>query len=220
VIGFSGTGITITGAITDIDKIVGSLGITLSDDFNVVMTGALGSTSGNLDLVSYIAGNSTGGIQLVGTSGGNTLNFSSISKGMTIDGDAGNDNITGTSFNDLIIGGAGTDSITLGTGNDTVRFNSLTGIDTVADYTPSDDLIQLAKSVFVGLTTASGALSSGEFESGAGLTAAATSAGRVVYNSTSGALYYDADGTGGNAAVQIATLTGAPVLNHNEFFIV
>jgi Ca2+-binding RTX toxin-like protein len=138
----------------------------------------------------------------------------------TISGSAGNDFIFGGDGNDFIRGNAGSDSITLGAGSDTLLFNNLSGTDTVADYTPSDDLIQLAKSVFTGLTTASGALSSAEFESGAGLTSASTAAGRVVYNSTSGALYYDADGAGGNAAVQIATLTGTPVLNNNEFFIV
>ena len=162
-------------------------------------------------LLSFIGDNTTGVMRVEGTTANNTLNFSATTYGLTIDGGAGNDVVTGTAYND---------NITLGTGTDTLKFTSLTGVDTIADYNPTDDLIQLAKSVFTGLTTASGALSAAEFQSGAGLTAASTAEARIVYNSTSGALYYDADGQGGAAAVQIATLTGAPILNSNEFFIV
>jgi multisubunit Na+/H+ antiporter MnhB subunit len=40
------------------------------------------------------------------------------------------------------------------------------------------------------------------------MVAAATAAGRIVYNTNTGALFYDVDGAGGTNAVQIATLTG------------
>jgi hypothetical protein len=43
-----------------------------------------------------------------------------------------------------------------------------------------------------------------------------------VYNTTSGALYYDADGSGSGAAVQIALIgtTVHPTLTNGDFFIV
>jgi Ca2+-binding RTX toxin-like protein len=43
----------------------------------------------------------------------------------------------------------------------------------------------------------------------------------LVYNQSTGALYYDADGAGGNASVQVATLTGSPdALAASDFIII
>ena len=39
---------------------------------------------------------------------------------------------------------------------------------------------------------------------------------RLIYNTSSGALYYDADGTGALAAVQVAALTGNPLLQAGD----
>ena len=39
-------------------------------------------------------------------------------------------------------------------------------------------------------------------------------------NTTTGALYYDADGTGAGAAVQFAQLNGTPILTVNDFLII
>jgi len=138
-----------------------------------------------------------------------------------ITGGVNGDYIFSGDGNDTVTGRAGNDTITLGAGNDTVRFNSLIGVDTVTDYTPSDDLIQLAISVFTGLTTATNnTLSAAEFVSGANLTAATTADQRIVYNTTTGALYYDADGSGATGAVQIAILTNGLTMTNSEFFIV
>jgi Ca2+-binding RTX toxin-like protein len=45
---------------------------------------------------------------------------------------------------------------------------------------------------------------------------------RIVYNTSTGALYYDADGSGSSAAVQIALMgmSNHPTLNYQDFFIV
>ena len=116
-------------------------------------------------------------------------------------------------------GGAGDDSITLGSGADTLVFNSLSGLDTIADFNVTDDLIQLAKSAMAALGT-KGALTDAEFESGAGLTAALDATTRIIYDTTSGALFYDADGSGSGAAVQLATFTVVPALTLADLFIV
>ena len=143
-------------------------------------------------------------------------------------GFSGNDEFIGSSSQDYIFGGGGNDTIDGGTGDDVIYgeagsdifvFNSATGVDTIADYTVADDSIQLSKAVFTGLGVV-GSLSSDEFVSGAGLTAAADATDRIVYDTTSGALYYDADGAGGGAAVQIATFTGLPDLLSSEFAII
>lgn len=129
------------------------------------------------------------------------------------------DTITGGGGADTVTGGAGADSITLGAGADTLVFNSLSGVDVVSDYVVANDGIQFSRAVFTGLG-AVGALAASEFESGAGLVAAATVAGRVVYDTTAGNLYYDADGSGVVVPVLIGTFTGAPVLVVGEFAIV
>ena len=143
-------------------------------------------------------------------------NASSISKGLTIDGDVGNDTITGTALNDVIIGGAGNDNITLGAGNDAVRFNSLSGSDTITDFSVADDSIQLARSV---MTQLGGVrlLLVAEFEVGVAATSAGT---RIVYNQSTGVLSYDADGSGDGGVTTLATFTGLPVLTVEDFSIV
>jgi T1SS-143 domain-containing protein len=61
---------------------------------------------------------------ILATAGNDTLNFSSmVVNNFTIDGGAGNDNITGTSAGDRIRGGADNDTITGGAGNDTLFGN-------------------------------------------------------------------------------------------------
>jgi Ca2+-binding RTX toxin-like protein len=81
------------------------------------------------------------------------------------------------------------------------------------------DIIHLDAAVFAALPD--GALSSEAFESGAGLTAAETDTGRIIYDTASGALYYDVDGAGGADAVQFAVLApGVDQLNEADFVVI
>jgi Ca2+-binding RTX toxin-like protein len=43
---------------------------------------------------------------------------------------------------------------------------------------------------------------------------------RLIYNTTTGALYYDADGTGGTNAVLVATLQGMPTLVAQDIAVI
>ena len=154
----------------------------------------------------------------LGTSGGN--NFDAADGYGVYYGFGGGDTLSGGDNGNTFIGGAGSDILTLGNAADKVLFDSLSGTDTVNGFNPTDDLVQLAKSVMVALGNV-GALTDAEFESGVGLTAAVDATTRVFYNETSGALYYDADGSGStNTAVQLATFTGAPAITLNDLFIV
>jgi Ca2+-binding RTX toxin-like protein len=111
----------------------------------------------------------------------------------------------------------------VGLGSDIVRFDALldatTNRDTISDFNVTDDTIQLENAVFTTLATL-GTLAAGSFRAGAGITSAADANDYLIYNSSSGALYYDADGNGaGAAAVQFAVLTGAPVLSNLDFVV-
>lgn len=153
---------------------------------------------------------------------------STINNSAVVDSVSGIENVVGSNLADYIVtsdtasvvaGGAGSDYIKLGGSTDTVVFNSLTGSDTIVNYVLADDSIQLSKAVFTGLGVV-GALTAAEFESGAGLVAAATAAGRIVHDTTTGDIYYDADGSGATAAVKIGTVGTAVDLVVGEFAII
>lgn len=122
-------------------------------------------------------------------------------------GGNGNDSLDGGSMADLLVGGSGVDTLTGGRGWDTFQFvaAAATGIDVVTDFVAVDDTITIENGVFTALTA--GALAATAFVVGA---AATTAAHRIIYNQTTGALLYDADGTGATAAVQFATLSSKP----------
>lgn len=137
-----------------------------------------------------------------------------------LSGGAGADTIVAGDGNDTVTAGAGNDSITLGNGTDTLVFNSLTGLDTIADYVVADDSIQLSRTAFTTLGPV-GALAAAEFESGAGLVNAVNATTRLIYNTATGDLYYDADGSAAASSAQlIGKFTGNPVLVAGEFSII
>ncbi|MCA3420179.1 MAG: calcium-binding protein, partial [Roseomonas sp.] len=132
------------------------------------------------------------------------------------------DTLDGGSNNDTLNGGAGNDSLIGGTGNDQFIFNtalSATNVDTIQGYNVADDTILLDDAIFGGVGAAGTSLAASAFAIG---TAATTTQHRIIYNSTTGALLYDADGSGGVAAVQFATLTGVSgtMMVSTEFLII
>ena len=147
---------------------------------------------------------------------GNTLNN-------IIEGESGNNTLNGMAGNDTLRGGLGNDTLTGGKGSDTFVFNTTanatTNLDTITDFNVTDDTIQLENAVFTGLV-GTGTLDSTMFRSGAGVTAAGDSSDRIAYNTTTGALYYDADGLGGTAAVQIALIGNQANLTINDLVII
>ncbi len=127
----------------------------------------------------------------------------------SIDGGLGNDVLIGGDGNDTLIGSVGLDTLRGGLGNDVfVLTSSLHGLDTIQDFVPGTDILQVSAVGFGG-GLVPGTLPASQFVVGA---AATTAAHRFVYNA--GALFFDADGTGPIAPVQVATLTGAPLLTN------
>ena len=102
-------------------------------------------------------------------------------------------------------GGAGADQFDF-----TVALDAAANLDTITDFQLGLDRIRLESDIFSGL--AAGALDGNAFLSAAGAAQAADADDRVIYNPTSGALYFDADGAGGAAAVQFAVLATRPAL--------
>jgi Ca2+-binding RTX toxin-like protein len=134
-----------------------------------------------------------------------------------------NNLLTGNSAANVLTGGLGNDVLRGGLGNDTFVFDTAlsaaTNVDTVGDFASGDHL-QLSAAIFTALTPG-GALDVAQFFSGAGLTgstSAAQGAG-VYYDSTTGSLYYDADGFGGAAGIKFAVVTGHPALIPTDLII-
>ena len=92
-------------------------------------------------------------------------------------------------------------------------------MDRILDYSLVDDLIALDNDVFTAFVTENVALAAAAFRSGAGVTTAGDADDRIVYNTTTGALYYDADGVGGTASILFATLANKAALTAGDFFI-
>lgn len=139
-----------------------------------------------------------------------------------IDGKKGDDTIAAGDGNDTIIGGAGKDAMSGGTGADQFVLNAgLTApnVDTITDFKHDADVIALDDAVFKAIGPS---LSAGEFYAIAGASAAHDANDRIIYNTSNGRLYYDADGNkaGGVAAVHFATLTGKPLIDAGDFAIV
>ncbi len=140
-----------------------------------------------------------------------------------ITGVAGDDTITGGADNDTISGGAGNDTLTGGSGNDYFLFdiaaNATSNLDTITDFVSGADKLQFSKKVFAGLGKAVGSLTDAQF---AYSTESLTTTDRIIYNTSTGALYYDADGSGtGSSAVQVALIgaTNHPILSYSDIQI-
>ncbi len=165
------------------------------------VTFTLGSNIENLVLTGSSAVNGTGNTldnQLTGNSAINTLS-----------GGLGNDRIDGLGGSDTLTGGAGKDTFVFSTAPSAIN------IDKITDFSVIDDTIALSVSVFKALSI--GSLSAADFVIGA---RAGDASDRIIYNSSTGALYYDADGSGSGAAQQIASLSKGLALTAADFLLV
>lgn len=141
----------------------------------------------------------------------------------SLDGGAGSDLLDGDSTPfDLVAVNYGADTLTGGAGADTFSFttaigvgaNGILNVDTITDFSVVDDRIQLLGSVFAGVGI-SGTLSASRFATDA----PADADDRIIYNSSTGSLYYDADGNGAGAAIEFARLTAGLALTNADFVI-
>ena len=133
-----------------------------------------------------------------------------------ITGNSAVNRLNGGSGNDTLDGGLGNNRLTGGTGNDIFKFTTKNHVDIIADYNVANDTMQLENSIFTALT-ATGTLPAGQFRIGA---QAVDANDFIIYNSTTGALLYDANGNGAGAAVQIATLSAGLGLTNADIVVI
>lgn len=135
-------------------------------------------------------------------------------------GVAGADTLDGGSGSDLLDGGLMADTLTGGAEEDTFRFSTALGngnVDWINDFNVTEDTILLDNLIFANVG-GDGELALGAFyRSAAG--AAHDADDRIIYDTDSGALSYDADGTGQLDAVQYARLGTDLNLSADNFLI-
>jgi Ca2+-binding RTX toxin-like protein len=129
-------------------------------------------------------------------------------------------NLTGNSGANVLNGGAGNDRLSGASGEDAFVFstalNKSSNVDTITDFSVVDDTIRLENAVFTKLG-ATGTLTSGAFYKGA---AAHDATDRIIYDSVTGALSYDADGSGAGSAVKFAQLAKGLVFTNADLLVI
>jgi Ca2+-binding RTX toxin-like protein len=126
--------------------------------------------------------------------------------------------VFGNNGANIIDGKAGADTLYGLGGNDTFAFSTALGatnIDAIGDFSVADDTIQLAHAIFTGLG-ANQVLDASAFVVGA---AAGNGNQHIIYDSATGNLYFDDDGSGANAQQQFAHLSAGLGLTNADFFV-
>jgi Ca2+-binding RTX toxin-like protein len=127
--------------------------------------------------------------------------------------------ITGNASANTIDGGLGSDRLIGGSGADSFVFKTALGpsnVDRIEDFSVVDDTIRLDDAVFTGLSV--GALSGAAFVRNTSGNAADAS-DRIIYETDTGKLFYDRDGTGSAAKVLFAQLMPGLTLTQTDFVI-
>ncbi len=151
---------------------------------------------------------------LTGDAGGDAL-YAGLDND-TLYGEEDGDTLFGGRGNDVLVGGLGDDTLSGDDGDDLFCFTAIgDGVDVISDFGfIGHDKLLIDASAF-GLNI-SGALSAASLVSGRSPVATAPN-DYVLFNTSNGSLWLDADGNGTGAAVQIATLSDVTSLSTDSF---
>ncbi|WP_292927926.1 putative Ig domain-containing protein [Novosphingobium sp. PASSN1] len=198
------------GQVSDTQTLHVSVGNVINEILNGTVRNDIIQGSAGSDLISGF-----GGDDLISGGRGNDKIY----------GGLGDDRLGGGVGDDKLYGGEGNDSLSGGSGRDYFVFDvapTADNADTINDFSHLQrDKVVLSIAIYDGFG-ATGLITADQFHAAAGATTAADAEDRLVYNTSSGALYYDVDGVGGEAAVQIATIVNYATagLAYNDFAIV
>lgn len=192
-----------------------------ADDMAVVRTALAGTDvlkGGYMaDYLNGFAGNDL----MYGNNGDDTVLGDSGNDAIV--GGAGNDFLHGGTGNDVVYGGVGSDTLVGSTGYDHFVFNSTvngsTSVDRIIDFNVVQDTIRLENAVMPGLGSHLGSLASTAFwKSKTGL--AHDSNDHIIYETDTGWLNYDSNGSAAGGSVHIATLAPNLALTFADFVVI
>ncbi len=127
------------------------------------------------------------------------------------------DALVGGTGDDYLNGGLGRDILTGNEGKDVFVFRTKLkkNVDTITDFTAGEDMIQMAKGIFSKIEK--GALKKSAFHTG---TKAKDAKDRIIFNEKTGAVSYDADGSGRKfKAVKFAQVEAGTDLSASDFWV-
>lgn len=178
-----------------------------------VFEAAAGGRDGVRSTVSYAL---TAEVEVLALDGTAAINGTGNNLGNEIYGNAASNSISGGGGNDHLVGLAGNDIITGGSGKDAFGFfTPWEGIDTIKDFKVVDDGFFITRSGF-GAGLAAGHITTDQFRLGS---SAQDGSDRFIYNKSTGAVYFDADGVGGAAQIQIAKVSTGLAMTNKNFFV-
>jgi Ca2+-binding RTX toxin-like protein len=158
------------------------------------------------------------------TAGADVELFATTNAGGTaaidLTGNASGNVVIGNAGNNVINGGDGDDALTGLGGQDSFLFDTALSeafnIDEITDFNVTDDTIRLDDDIFTSGLVAGNSVAGSQFVIGA---AALDAGDRIIYNSATGAVYYDSDGTGAAAQIQFAQLSSGLALTNFDFLV-
>lgn len=167
-----------------------------------------GVTEDRVKNVENVTGGSAGD-KLTGDKSANSLS-----------GNDGADALKGGLGSDKLYGGFGADTLTGGGGADQFTFGStVDAFDHITDFSHVDDTIALSASDYAAFTSL-GHIRASAFHANAAGHDAHNAKQHLIYDKAEGSLWYDADGNGQGAAVEVAVLDNKPGnLDFHDFMI-
>jgi len=142
---------------------------------------------------------------------------------INLNGNALDNVLTGNSGDNVIRGFGGNDVLSGGAGRDSFGFDAAPGsgdLVQITDFSVADDIILLSHDQFGPIGSGSGGWGSLDPDAFVIGNVAADANDRILYDSATGALFYDADGNGAGAAVQFALLTAGLALTSADFNVI
>jgi Ca2+-binding RTX toxin-like protein len=181
------------------------------DDAGDTITETTGIDTANTTVTyALAAGVALETLRTADAAGTTAINLTGNEFGQAITGNDGNNILNGREGNDTLTGNDGNDLFTF-----TTALDAATNVDTIADFVVADDTIRLENAIFTGLAT--GTLAAAAFRIGA---AAADADDHIIYDSATGALYFDANGNAAGGTTRFAQLDAGLALTNLDFVVV
>jgi Ca2+-binding RTX toxin-like protein len=194
---------------------------------------ATGGGTGSATVLSIenVYGGAQGDL-LIGSSGANLLSGESFFHHEPSQGPDGNDTLFGLTGHDTLRGGGGddwlqgdgwSDTLSGGAGSDSFVWAEAgsSQVDRVLDFEHRTDELLFDITYFRALGSPGPWLEGDErFFAAPGATSGHDSDDRLVYNTSSGSLYYDADGSGAGAAQVVATFQGGVSISASDITVI